>query len=104
MTNTILLLIISAILSALTTICIQLYISNNKSEWIVFSVVCSIVIILVYYYLYIDSNNIALLYTSCKIISILIVLLFSVYYMEEKISTRQWIGIGFSIPTILLLT
>jgi len=101
---TIVLLIIAGILSALTTICIQLYLTNYKIEWLLGSVLSSVVIIIFYYLLFINSDNVAILYTSCKIISILIVLYFSVQYMEEFITFKQWIGVGFALVAILLLT
>ena len=100
-------LILSAILSALTTIGIEFYLvsptQKGNSSWLFVSILSSLSILLVYYQLY-QYNNVTSYYSISKIVSIMMVLFISVYVVGETITIKKWIGLGLSIPTIILLT
>lgn len=100
------LLILSAILSASTIIGLEFYLLSSSQKgnsfWLFVSIVSALLIVLVYYQL-LQNDHVTSYYSISKILSIIIVLFISMYYIGEKITIKKWIGLGLSIPTIILL-
>ena len=97
-----LLLIIGAILSAYPVICIEKYILTNKLEFVIYGVSSNIILIYFYYLLF--KNNPGKMYTIMKILSILMVVLSTYFFYNEKLNNYNIMGIILSIVTIFLLS
>jgi drug/metabolite transporter (DMT)-like permease len=97
-----LLLIIGAILSAYPVICIEKYILTNKLEFVIYGVSSNIILIYFYYLLF--KNNPGKMYTIMKILSILMVVLSTYFFYNEKLNNYNIVGIVLSIITIFLLS
>ncbi len=101
--NNYVLIIIAAILSALLSILIATYVKKiNKSYIFFLAIVCAITLLYMYTIIY-KNNDMGRMYTIIKIISILIVTFISYKFFQEKISTKNILGIIFAIIAIILL-
>ena len=96
------LIILGSLFSAFIAIFIKKYINNYNFKWLIFSIIFSLFLICIYVNLF-KSKKMSITYPLIKIISVLMVFLFGVFYFREKPTYREIIGLIFGIISIYLL-
>lgn len=97
-----LLIIITAILSALGVILIKIYIKHKSKYLFLMASICSIIVLYLYSIL-LKKNDLGKIYTIIKISAILLVVMTGCMIFKEKITTKNKIGIALAIVAIVLL-
>ena len=98
----IILIILAAILSAGPPILVKRYVNTNSKSMLLLSLICSILLIIIYIKL-LKTYGASKMYTIIKILSILIVAMIGCLFLQETLTTKNIIGIGFGILALILL-
>lgn len=96
-------IIIAAICAAAPVTFVKNYTENKNYFWIILSIISYIILILAYSIIF-YKNNMIIIYSTVKILSILFVVLFGVLIFKEKINLKEGIGILLGIISIYLLS
>lgn len=103
--ETILLVIVVSTLSALPIILIKNYIATRKKYFDI--IIIAIILNIIVTYLYIPLLEIidaTVIYTIIKILSVIIIALIAYFYLNERLKTKQILGIIIGIISLILLT
>ena len=104
--NLILLLSETAIIGALLPISLKKYIRANSQAEKTFLMILSIILAVVIIYFYIkilNENDLASSFAIVKVLSIIIVIIFSILFYKEELDSSQIIGILLAMISIGLL-
>ena len=96
-------IILAAITASLQVIFIKKYLQTNDWYWIGLSLLTSIILLVTYIKIF-NGNNISIIYPIIKILSIIIVIITSEIFFNEKITIKVICGIIFGIISIYLLS
>lgn len=96
-------IISAAITECLEVVCIKKYIQTKEWSWIYLSFFTSLFLILAYVQAF-SGNNISVIYPIIKILSIIIVIITSEIFFNEKITIKVICGIIFGFISIYLLS
>ena len=103
--NQIIWILIGAFAASLPLIFIKKYIEKRNFIWILLSILCYSILFFAYLTLLQDKNhNIIIIYPMVKIISLLVILFFGLFFFNEKIDIKIGLGIFFAIVSIFLLS
>lgn len=98
----ILLCLIAAILEAMPIALLKQYFITKKPLYIVGCLICYPVLVLAYFFI-LNTSHLSVVYSLVKIISILIILAYSFWYLGENLSLLEKIGILLAMGAILFL-
>ena len=103
--NKYLALFIAAMLSAAPPILVKMYVDSGETNknYLFLSLIVSVLLLIVYIGL-VKQYGASIMYTIVKILSILIVVLIGFLYLNEKLNSKQLIGIILAIAALYLLT
>lgn len=96
-------LIITAILSASSIGILKKYILTKDIKWMVLTVILFLSLIVSYHNVICD-NDIAIVYPMIKIITIMLVVWTGVYFFDEKLTTKDYIGLAIGGVAVYLLS
>ena len=99
-----LLILISAITSALSAFSIKKFSKENKYFWLIISIVTANILLYFYYNIFKKGNNTASLYVTIKLLSIVLMVLWSFLFLNESISRKEMVGLVLSLIAIFLLS
>lgn len=98
-----LLYIITAFLQTFPVVLIKKYINSKDINFLIVSLICYIFLIISYIYV-LNTKNVPVVYSLIKILDILIIYTYGIFYLGEKINLLEHIGIIFAIASIICLT
>jgi uncharacterized membrane protein len=99
----ILYILISAITAALSAFSIKKYSKDHKTYWLALSLLTANLMVLFYYQVF-QFGNASSMYVIIKLLSILVMLLFSFFFFREMLSLKKMIGVALSLVAIVLLS
>jgi uncharacterized membrane protein len=94
--------ILAAITECLEVVFIKKYIQTNEWSWIYLSGVTSLFLIFAYVKAF-SGTNVSIIYPIIKILSVIIVIITSELFFNEKITIKIICGIIFCVLSIYLL-
>jgi uncharacterized membrane protein len=95
---------IASIFSGLPIIFVNYYSKNKNIFWIIMAIASYTVLVFSYLYLLLNtSNSVSKLYSLIKISSIVIVVIFSILFLKEKLTIKNIIGLILGSIAISLL-
>lgn len=99
------LIILASILSIAGILAAKLFVKTGEKHWwfIVLAVLLDIVIIFVYIIL-LKNHKMGSTYTVIKILSIIIITIIGYFFLKEKVTFKNCVGILFGIVALILLT
>ena len=93
----------TALAQAMPPILIKKYINTNDFNLIIFSVL-SYLFLIYFYSIILRNSNLSIAYPLLKVFSVLIIVVSSILYFKEDLSSTHLIGIIFGIIAIILLS
>jgi len=96
-------LLMGALTSAFPILFIKYYDATKEFYWIIFTILCYIFLTYVYVHI-LKTKDFATQYILIKVLSILLVLMFSIFLYNNKLDTKTIIGILLGITSIYLLS
>jgi uncharacterized membrane protein len=94
--------ILAAITASLEVVFIKKYIQTKEWSWFYLSFLTSLFLILAYVKTF-SGQNVSIIYPTIKILSIIIVIITSEIFFNEKITIKVICGIIFGVLSIYLL-
>lgn len=79
------------------------YISSGRIQWLIYALICYMVLIFAYTRLLRRVISLDALYTILKIYSILLLLFIGIVFLGEKLDAKKIIGLVFGMLAIYLL-
>ena len=102
--NIIGLVLLSSITAAIPIHLIKLYVQTKNIKWIILSILCYIILIILYYFIIARGKNIIIIYPIIKILSIFFVIFIGFILFNTKLDMKSYIGILLGIISIYLLS
>ena len=94
---------IAAVFAALPLPFIKKYTQTHNYNWLI-GAICSYIILIYAYSIVLVNNNISIVYPLLKILSVMLVFLFGIYFFNDRIDIKTAIGIILGMVSIYLLS
>jgi drug/metabolite transporter (DMT)-like permease len=101
----IIILILAAFFSAVPVILVQQYLKTDKTKhYLILLSIISYIIVILFYIEIFEFRNAAIGHSIIKYISIIFVFIVGIFYYEQKITMKQYIGVILGLVAIYLLS
>ena len=97
------LIILAAILSALSIILVKEYIVTDDIKWMMFAIVLDILLMLLFVYIFKESNMVSS-YPIVRILAIILVVLAGIIFYKQKLKSNYIVGIILGLIAIFIIS
>lgn len=98
-------ILLATIFSALPLVSLGKFIESGEEQlnWVITAIVAQILVVIIYMIL-LKNKQASIIYPLIKIMSIILVAVTGVLYLEENISTQQVVGIIVGIASMIIIS
>lgn len=101
--NIIIICILTSIFEASYIILMKQYLLSNNIVWIIGCIFCYFLLLISSYLYLIQKIDLSVVYALVKIFAVIIIVIYSLFILNEKFTYYKIIGIFFAIASILFL-